>query len=489
MPVVRPIGNWTWVGNASFNVLFNIFNKMNSNLAFFDVSHNIEILHLYDSNEFENEINEQLEKKIKPMEPTLETINLGNNENPHLIKIDSTLNEKEMKDLQELLTEFQEVFAWSYEDMPGIDPEITQHHIDTHDHMVPVKQNLKRMWTEWLLKIKEEVTKQLKVEFIKPVHQVEWIANVVPILKQDGKVRMCVDFRDLNKACPKDDFPLLHIDVLVDNMAGSALMSFMDGFSWYNQIKMAPKNMTKITFTTEWGIYCYTMMSFGLKNAEATYQGMATTLLHDLMHNEVEVYVADMIVKSKDRGSHTVNLRKFFKRIKEYRLRLNPQKCTFGVIVGKLLGFLMSDRGIEVDLFKVKAILEMSPPKSEKEIRGFLGRLQYSSRFIAKLTSTCEPIFKLLLKNEPRTWNDEYQEAFEIIREYLLHAPILVPPQHGKPLLLYISTIGDAVGSMLAQEDDDKNERAIYYLSKRFHDYKTRYTPIEKSCFAFVWAV
>ena len=152
------------------------------------------------------------------MEPTLETINLGNNENPCLIKIGLTLNEKERKDLQEL-KEFQEVFAWPYEDMPRIDPEIAQHHIDTHDRMVPVKQKLKRMRTEWLLKIKEEVTKQLKLGFIKPVHQAEWIANAVPIPKKDGNVRMCVDFRDLNRACLKDDFPLPHIDVLLDNMA------------------------------------------------------------------------------------------------------------------------------------------------------------------------------------------------------------------------------------------------------------------------------
>ena len=103
------------------------------------------------------------------------------------------------------------------------------------------------------------------------MHQLEWIANVVPIPKKDGKVRMCVDFRDLNKACPKDDFPLPHIDVSVDNMARSALMSFMDGFLVYNQINMAPKYMTKTTFTTEWGIYYYTIMSFGLKNAAATY--------------------------------------------------------------------------------------------------------------------------------------------------------------------------------------------------------------------------
>ena len=110
--------------NASPNVLFNIFNKMNSDLAYFDVSHNIEILHLNNSNEFENEITKQLEKKIEPREPTFETLNLGNDENPCLIKIGSTLNEKERKDLKELLTEFQEVFAWSYEDMSDIDPEI-----------------------------------------------------------------------------------------------------------------------------------------------------------------------------------------------------------------------------------------------------------------------------------------------------------------------------------------------------------------------------
>ena len=100
--------------------------------------------------------------------------------------------------------------------------------------MVLVKQKLRIMRIKWLLKIKEEVTKQLKVGFIKLVHQAEWITNVMPIPKKDGKVRMCVDFRDLNKACPKDDFPLPHIDVLVDNMIGNALMSFMDGFSGYN---------------------------------------------------------------------------------------------------------------------------------------------------------------------------------------------------------------------------------------------------------------
>ena len=140
----------------------------------------------------------------------------------------------------------------------------------------------------------------------------------------DGNVRMCVDFKDLNKSCSKDDFLLPHIDVLVDNIASSGLMSFMDGFFEYNQIKMALKDMTKTTFTIEWGIYCYIVMLFGLKNAGVTYQRMTITLLHDMIHNEVEVYVDNLIVKSKDREGHITNLRKFFERIKEYKFRLNP---------------------------------------------------------------------------------------------------------------------------------------------------------------------
>ena len=107
------------------------------------------------------------------------------------------------------------------------------------------------MKSEWMLKIKEEVVKQLKAGFIKAISQTDWVANVVPVPKKDGKVRMCVDFKDLNRTCPKDDFPLPHIDVLVDNTAGSALMFFVDGFSGYNQILMAPEDMTKMMFVTE----------------------------------------------------------------------------------------------------------------------------------------------------------------------------------------------------------------------------------------------
>ena len=142
---------------------------------------------------------------------------------------------------------------------------------------------------------------------------------------------MCVDFSDLNKACPKDDFPLPHIDVIVDSAASSAMYSFMDGFSGYNQIMMAVMDKFKNAFIIEWGTYYYKVMHFGLKNTGATYQRVATALFHDMMHKEVEVYVDDMMVKSETREGHFKALDKFLARLEKYNLRLNPKKmCLWG---------------------------------------------------------------------------------------------------------------------------------------------------------------
>ena len=183
-----------------------------------------------------------------------------------------------------------------------------------------------------------------------------------------------------------------------------------------------------------------------------------------------------------------MTLERFFEMIKQFRLRLNPNKCTFRVTSRKLLGYMVSERGIEADPDKIRAIFDMPIPRIEREIRGFLGRLQYISRFIAKLTHICVPIFQLLRKSQPTVWDDQCQRAFERIREYLLSPPVLVSPTPGRPLLLYLSISDIALGYMLAQLDDSRNVQIIYYLSKRVLDYETRYVMIECFCLALVWA-
>ena len=167
---------------------------------------------------------------------------------------------------------------------------------------------------------------------------------------------------DLNRASPKDDFPLPHINVLVDNTTQHKVFSFMDGFSNYNEIKMAPEDMEKTNFVTQWGTFCYKIMPFGLKNAGETYQQAMVALFHDMLHHEIEVYMDDMIARLQTKEEHLDHLHKLFERLKEYKLRLNPSKCTFGVRSGKLIGFVVNGNGLEFDPTKVKAIEEMPTP-------------------------------------------------------------------------------------------------------------------------------
>jgi len=251
---------------------------------------------------------------------------------------------------------------------------------------------------------------------------------------------------------------------------------------------MAPEDIEKTTFITPWGIFCYKVMSFGLKNIGATYQRAMVTLFHDMIHKEIEVYVDDMIAKSRSE-EHLVNLRKLFERLRKFKLRLNPAKCTFGVRSGKLLGFIVSQRGIEVDPDKVRAILQMPHPRTEKEVQGFLGRLNYIARFISQLTATCEPIFKLLRKNQVEEWTEDCQITFNKIKQYLREPPILHPPVPGRPLILYPTVLDRSMGYVLGQHDETgRKEHAIHYLSKKFTDCEQRYSSLERTCCALAWA-
>ena len=207
-----------------------------------------------------------------------------------------------------------------------------------------------------------------------------------------------------------------------------------------------------------------------------------TTLFHGMMHKEIEVYIDDMIAKSSDEEEHVEHLLKLFQRLRKYKLCLNPNKCTFGVRSGKLLGFIVNKRGIEVDHASTKAIQEMFAPKIKKQVRGFLGRLNYISRFISHMTATCAPIFKLLQKDQSCDWTEDFQKAFDSIKEYLLEPPILSRSVEGRPLIMYLTVLEDSMGYVLGQQDESgKKEYAIYYLSKKFTDFESRYSMLEKT--------
>jgi hypothetical protein len=290
------------------------------------------------------------------------------------------------------------VFAWSHEDMPGIDPSVIVHKLNVELRHRPVKQRRRTFATERNQAIVEEVEKLLEAGFIREVDYPEWLANVMLVKKSNGKWRMCVDFTGLNKACPKESFPLPRINLSVDSMSGHELLSFMDAFSGYNQIYMEEANQEKTAFVTDRGLYYYKMMPFGLKNAGATYQRLVNRMFQSQIGRNVEVYVDVMLVKGIQATKHIEDLRETFQTLRKYKMKLNPMKCAFRVSSGKILGFMVSQRGIEANLEKVKAVLEMEAPRTMKQLQRLTGRIAALNRFISRSTDKCLPFFKILRK-------------------------------------------------------------------------------------------
>ncbi|XP_057444129.1 uncharacterized protein LOC130736305 [Lotus japonicus] len=275
-----------------------------------------------------------------------------------------------------LLGENLDLFAWSHKDMPRIDPNFICHRLALNPGIKLVTQTRRRMGDEKDKAIQQEVNKLLAADFIREIKYPTWLANVVMVKKANGKWRMCVDYTDLNKACPKDSYPLPSIDKLVDGASGNELLSLMDAYSGYHQIKMHPSDEDKTAFITARVNYCYQTMPFGRKNARATYQRLMDGVFEGQVGRNVEVYVDDMIMKSVLGSSHHEDLTEDFGMLRKHNMRLNPEKCSFGIQGGKFLGFMITSRGIEKNPDKCKAIQEMKIPSSVKEVQRQTGRIE-----------------------------------------------------------------------------------------------------------------
>ena len=189
-----------------------------------------------------------------------------------------------------MISRHLDAFAWSASDMPGIDPDFLCHHLSVDATVRPVRQRRRKFNEERQQVVKDETQKLLSAGHIREIQYPEWLANVVLVKKANGKWRMCVDFTDLNKACPKDSYPLPSIDALVDSASDSKVLSFLDAFLGYNQIKMHPRDESKTAFMTETCSYCYKVMPFGLKNAGATYQRLMDKVLAPMLGRNVYAY-------------------------------------------------------------------------------------------------------------------------------------------------------------------------------------------------------
>ncbi|GKV46564.1 hypothetical protein SLEP1_g53537 [Rubroshorea leprosula] len=328
----------------------------------------------------------------------METVPLNPNVPERTVKIGTKLTEEERVELLEFLRVNQDVFAWTTDEMPGIPAELTVHKLSTD----PTKR---------------------RVEYS------EWVSNPVLVKKPNGKWRMCIDFTNLNEACPKDPHPLPNVEKLVERAAGHEQMSFLDASSGYHQVQLLLDDQEKIAFYAGYAIYCYVMMPFGLKNAGATYQKLVQIIFKLQICKNIKVYVDDMIVTK----------------------------------LGKFLGYVVSKKGIEVNPEKVQAVQQMEPPKTVKDVQRLTGCVAALHRFIARSAEKCFPFFKALREPKNFQWTDECQQAFDELKQYLASAPLLSKPVEGESLYLYLGVTEEAVSSVLLREEN-KNQKPICYI-------------------------
>jgi hypothetical protein len=312
--------------------------------------------------------------------------------------------------------------------MPGIPREVIEHHLALCPQAHPVKKKTRKQAQEKQDFIVQEIEKLKKAKLIREVAHPTWIANPVVVPKSNGSGRLCVDFTSINKACPKDPYPLPRVDQIIDSTAGCDLLCFLDIFSGYHQIKMAREDEEKTTFITPCGVYGYVCMPFGLKNTGATFQRLMRKALGAHMGRNAEAYINDIIVKTRESHTFIEDLEETFANLRKVNIKINLTKCAFGVPSGKLLGFLVSHPGIEANPDKVKDIKEMRPLRNLKEMQHLAGCMAALGCFIARSGEKALPFFKLMKRTGMFEWTPKADKAFAELKRYLMSPPIMVAP-------------------------------------------------------------
>jgi hypothetical protein len=282
----------------------------------------------------------------------LEEIDIGLGDKPRPTFISKKLDPSLREQMIALLKEYSDRFAWDYTEMPRLDRSIVEHRLPLKKGFRPFQQRARQMRTEVLEEVKKEIEKMLEAGFIRPCSYAEWISSIVPVQKKDGRWQVYVDYRDLNRATPKDEYKMSVPEMLINAAVGNKILSLMDGNAGYNQIFMALEDIHKTAFRVldVMGLFEYVVMTFGSKNAGAMYQRAMNYIYHDLIDKLVEIYIDDVVVKSTSTGGHLEDLCQVLEQIRRFKLKMNPKKCAFDVLTDQFLGFLVHEWGIEISL-------------------------------------------------------------------------------------------------------------------------------------------
>nr|XP_027102729.1 uncharacterized protein LOC113723971 [Coffea arabica] len=412
---------------------------------------------------------------LKPLPEHLKYVYLGDNETLPVI-ISSALSKIQEEKLIRVLREHKEAIGWTIADIKGISPAICMHRIRLEDDVKPVRQAQRRLNPLMMEVVKKEILKLLDVGIIFAISDSSWVSPVqvipkkagvtveanqtgelVPVRKPTGW-RQCIDYRRLNAVTKKDHFPLPFIDQMVERLAGRAYYCFLDGFSGYFQIAIAPEDQEKTTFTCPFGTFAYRRMPFGLCNAPATFQRCMVSIFSEYVEKIIEVFMDDFSVYGDSFDTCLDNL------------KIDP------------------DKGIEVDKAKVDIISALPYPASVREVRSFLGHASFYRRFIKDFSKIGAPLFQLLQKDATFDFNDKCEKAFDKLKELLTSPPIIQPPDWSLPFEIMCDASDHAVGAVLGQRVG-KAAHVIYYASQALNGAQLNYSTTEKELLAVIFAL
>jgi hypothetical protein len=427
-----------------------------------------------------------LKTTLQPQPEEVEDCNIGTEESPRLVKVSRYLSPEIKSKYVELLKKYKDVFAWSYDELRTYDTTIMEHKIPLKPGVKPFRQKLRQINPILLPVIEKEVKKLLDAKIIVPLRYSEWVANLVPVRKKNGEIRLCVDFRNLNRSSLKDNYPLPKMDHVLEKVVGANRMSMIDGFSGYNQIAVHQDDKEKTAFTTPWGTFMYDKMPFGLMNAGETFQRAMDIAFMGERDKFIVIYLDDLTVFSKSDAEHLMHLKQTFEKCRKFGLSLNPKKSHFAMQEGKLLGHIVSKDGIKIDPKRVEAIDTINFPRNVKEIQSFLGKINFLRRFIPNFAEIVKLITDMLKKDSEVKWTSEAKASFQRIKKVISEAPVLASPDYTKEFLIFSFASEHTIAVVLLQKNEESFERPIAFFSKSLRDAELKYDILEKQAYAMV---
>ncbi|KAK2427510.1 hypothetical protein QL285_026084 [Trifolium repens] len=380
-----------------------------------------------------------------------------------------------------VVQDFQDVFP---SEIPAFPPcREVEFFIDLQPGTGPISESAYRMAPAELVELKSQIEDLLDKGFIRPSVS-PWGAPVLLVKKKDGKSRLCVDYRKLNKVTIKNRYPLPRIDDLMDQLRGASVFSKIDLKSGYHQIRVRDEDIQKTAFRTRYGHYEFLVMPFGVTNAPAIFMAYMNRIFNSFLDKFVVVFIDDILVYSKNEEEHLEHLRLVLQVLREKRLYANPSKCDFWLEEVNFLGHVISKEGIAVDPAKIDTVLSWKQPQTVTDVRSFVGLAGYYRRFIEGFAKIVAPMTQLTRKDQPFAWTEKCELSFQLLKERLTTSPVLMLPQSDEPYEVYCDASHQGLGCVLMQ-----HKRAVAYASRQLKVHEKNYPTHDLELAAVVFAL